>query len=123
MTTEELLKKCILDKYGSINSFCVTNEIPYTTVVNIFNRGMNGASIGVLVRICKALGISLDKLVEGKVEKRIMNINEVSQFDLELLTAFHDHPEYEEVILKILNVEPPTFPLRKNEEDENNPTD
>jgi len=106
MTNEDLLKDCIIKKYGSINAFCVQNDIPPTSVLNIFKRGMGGTSINLLLKICKALDISLDSLAQGKIERRMMDIHEVTRFDLELLTAYYDKPEMQEPINILLGIHP-----------------
>ena len=116
MTNEELLKSAILKKYGSIHAFCVQNNLPNQSVTNIFNRGMGGTSINLLIKICKALNISLDALTEGKIERRIMDIHEVSKFDLELLTAYYEKEDLQEAVNILLGVtpEPHIFPLDEN---------
>lgn len=67
MTTEEKLKKYILSRYHSIREFTIESEIPYTTMSSIFNRGIDNSSIKNVVKICKALNISVDALADGEI--------------------------------------------------------
>ena len=106
-TRAELLKNYINEKYGSINSFCMQSGIAPSTMASIFRRGIGGASGDLLLKICKELGISADKLLgEGKIEKRVMDIHEVSHFDLELLTAYYEKVDLQEAVNILLGVTP-----------------
>ena len=104
MTNEELLKQYIVECYGSINVFAMQNDIPPSSISNIFQRGIGGSSIQLVIKICDALGISIDKLVQGKIEKKKMSVSQITDFDLELLTAFREHPEFQDAICKLLDV-------------------
>ena len=68
MTTEEKLKMVMKSRYGSVNAFAISNDIPQSTIASIFARGINKSSITSVISICKALGISVDALVSGEIE-------------------------------------------------------
>ena len=68
MTTEDKLKEFILKKYYSVRQFTIENDIPYTTMHSIFKRGIDNSSVVNVIKICKALGISVDALADGKIE-------------------------------------------------------
>lgn len=70
MTIEEKLKQHILSRYKSVREFTIMHDIPYTTVDSIFKRGIGNSSVNNVIKICKALHISADALVEGSIEKR-----------------------------------------------------
>lgn len=63
---EEKLKKLIIDKYGSVRRFSFKIDIPYTTVDSILKRGIDNSNVGNVIKICKALNISIDNLLEDK---------------------------------------------------------
>ena len=67
MTIEEKLKEYILSNYKSIREFVQKADIPYTTLDGILKRGIANASIGNVLKICKALKISADELGNGKI--------------------------------------------------------
>lgn len=67
MTTEEKLKEFILQRYHSIREFTIQHDLPYTTVHSIFKRGVENSSVGNIIKICKALGISADALADGEI--------------------------------------------------------
>ena len=62
---EEKIKKIILEKYGSIRKFALKIDIPYTTIDSILKRGIDNSNVGNVIKMCKALNISVDKLVEN----------------------------------------------------------
>lgn len=70
MTIEEKLKSLILTRYSSIRDFAINAEIPYTTIRSILERGVENASISNVIKICKALSISVDALANGEIENR-----------------------------------------------------
>jgi hypothetical protein len=67
MTVELQLKDLILSRYRSIREFTIAEDIPYTTVDSIFRRGIGNSSVSVIIKICKALGISADELADGRI--------------------------------------------------------
>ena len=69
--TEDLLKELILSKYKSILEFTNQIEMPYSTLDSIFKRGVRKASVENLIKICDALNISADSLVNGSIEYKI----------------------------------------------------
>lgn len=67
MSTEDKLKDLILKRYHSIREFALTFEIPYSTIDSIFRRGVGNSSVSNIIKICKALGISVDALADGEI--------------------------------------------------------
>lgn len=67
MTTEEKVKDLILKRYHSVREFSLTTNIPYTTLDSILKRGIGNSSVTNVIKICKALGISVDALADGKI--------------------------------------------------------
>lgn len=67
MTTEEKLKALIMDRYRSIREFTHFADIPYTTMKSILERGIGNSSVNNVIKICRALHISVDELAEGKI--------------------------------------------------------
>lgn len=67
MSIEERLKELILERYGSIHEFSNTIGMSNSTLVSILKRGINGSSVGNVIKICKALRISADELADGKI--------------------------------------------------------
>ena len=70
MTREELLQELIKTKYGSVLKFSKDTNIPYTTIRNIFSRGLDGVGVGTVVDICKHLNVDVESLMEGSLSVR-----------------------------------------------------
>lgn len=86
MTAEEKLKNEILSQYKSVRAFAMAHNIPNATVSTIFTRGINQTSVTTMIKICQALNISLDELLEGRVVKVENNVQPTKIEDL--FTAF-----------------------------------
>lgn len=70
MNIEEELKALVLSSYKSLREFCIVLDMPYSTLSSIFSRGVENATIGNIIKICNALGISVDELAAGRISKR-----------------------------------------------------
>ena len=79
MSVEEDLKQFILQKYKSIRAFTQEIDIPYSTVDTMFKRGIQGAGVGNVLKICKALGIDVDALDEGIIKPKDRKNNNVEE--------------------------------------------
>lgn len=67
MCVEQKLKELILSRYRSIREFILEIDMPYTTIDSMFKRGIGNSSVGNVIKICKALGISADALADGEI--------------------------------------------------------
>lgn len=65
--TELLLKSYILEQYKSILEFSKSINMPYSTLDNIFKRGVLNANIDNIFKICGALNISAEELGNGRI--------------------------------------------------------
>ena len=76
MTIEEKLKELILNRYHSIREFTIQHDIPYTTMVSIFKRGVDNSSLTNIIKICKALNISaaVCEIVPAQLSENIGDI-------------------------------------------------
>lgn len=67
MVIEEKLKDFILTRYTSISEFSRSIEMPNSTLESIFKRGIGNSSVTNIIKICKALKISVDALADGEI--------------------------------------------------------
>ena len=70
MPIEEQLKQLILSNYKSVRAFTMETAIPYSTVDNIFKRGIGGTAVTTVVKICDALGITVEGITRGTIEPK-----------------------------------------------------
>ncbi len=47
----------ILDRYPSLREFSRQADIPYSTLMTVFSRGISGAGFDLVMRICRVLDI------------------------------------------------------------------
>ena len=82
---EKQLKSLILSKYKSIREFSNEISMPYSTLDSIFKRGVSNASITNIIKICRKLDISADKLGVGELQHCVSQ----SGSDLTLIEQKH----------------------------------
>lgn len=61
---EDKIKNLIIEKYGSVRQFALKIDIPYTTIDSILKRGIDNSNVGNVIKMCKALDLSIDKTIE-----------------------------------------------------------
>lgn len=89
MEFENNLKKVIKEQYGSIRAFAISIDTPYSTVDNIFKRGIMGVSIQVVLKICSALNIDIEKIQDDTlVFKNNIQSNPLTTDEQQLLTKY-----------------------------------
>lgn len=71
MTIENQLRELILLKYASLREFTFNIGLPYSTLSTILKNGIMTANISNVVKICNALSIKIDELVEGRLVENI----------------------------------------------------
>lgn len=96
MTKEEKLKDLILKKYHSLREFTIACDIPYTTMDTILKRGIDNSNVSNVIKICKALDISVDALADGEIvpaKKRVakpindqIEVKEILSDTMDILT-------------------------------------
>ena len=75
MQTEERIRELIIAKYGNVRAFAVENDISYTTVRSILERGVMNAKAENVFKLCRALGISPDTLAEWELNDHSLSKN------------------------------------------------
>lgn len=61
---ETELKRLMEIKSGSVRAFAIDNEIPYTTLRSMLDRGVMSTNVSNVITICKALNIKPESLEE-----------------------------------------------------------
>ncbi len=57
LSREQFLRDRILDRYPSLRQFAIQNDIPYSSVLTILERGIGGASFDTVMHLCQAVDI------------------------------------------------------------------
>lgn len=83
---EDELKKIIIEKFGSVRQFATRIDIPYTTVDTILKRGIDNSNVTNVIKMCKGLNISVDKLIdEHKIVKITFDNAELVNLDSDIV--------------------------------------
>lgn len=104
MTIEEELQKYILDKYKSVMQFSKIAEIPYTTVKGIFTRGIWGASVQNVTKICDILEIDINELIKGNIKSQSKS-HYLSEHEHKLIKSYRQQPSMQETVDRLLGIE------------------
>lgn len=67
MSIEDQLKNLIIARYGNVKAFTKEIGLANSTLASIFTRGVHNASVKNINKVCKALGISADGLVNNQI--------------------------------------------------------
>ena len=68
MTIEEKLRRLIESRYPTVKDFAAVAEIPYTTLLSVFKRGIDNTGITNIQKICRTLGITMEGLCNERIE-------------------------------------------------------
>lgn len=79
---EDRLKELIIEKYGSVRQFAFKIDIPYTTVDSILKRGLDNSNVGNVIKMCKALDISIDTLLDSREITQNLSFDNASFVDI-----------------------------------------
>lgn len=80
---EDKLKNLIVDKFGFVRQFALNIDIPYTTVDSILKRGIDNSNVGNVIKMCKALNISIDNLLDNREIISNLSFDNVDIIDID----------------------------------------
>ena len=83
---EEKIKELIIEKYGSIRQFALKIDVPYTTIDSILKRGIDNSNVSNVIKMCKALGISVDKSIEKNELISNLDFDNATMIDIDFDT-------------------------------------
>jgi hypothetical protein len=68
MTKEEFLEESILAHNKSVMAFAKEIGVPYTTIKGMLTRGVDGASVQTVIKVCNGLNIDIESLMTEKFD-------------------------------------------------------
>ena len=71
MTPEDLIKRIIIEKYGTFTAFSKISDIPNSTLATILNRSIYNANFSTVMKLCQALSLDISALADGRVVQLI----------------------------------------------------
>lgn len=90
MKVEDELKKLILDRFKSVRAFAIAIDTPYSTINNIFSRGIGGAGISTVIPLCRALDLDVDALADGSIKFKNDISSDLSTDEQNLLREYRN---------------------------------
>ena len=119
MTIEDKLKSLILSKHKSLRDFCITINIPYSTLTSILKRGVGNASISNILKICRYFNISADELANGNITPiSVSNIPSLTDNEKELIRKYRCLPNSgKETVDAVINIQYRTLVLNMKDND------
>lgn len=67
---EKKIKALIILEYGSVKAFADKINVPYTTIDTILKRGLLKSNVLNVLKICEALDIDTNELINNKIVRR-----------------------------------------------------
>lgn len=90
MKVEDELKALILERFKSVRAFAVAIDTPYSTINNIFTRGVGGAGISTIIPLCRALNLDVDALADEKIKYKNNLSESLSSDEQQLLGIYRN---------------------------------
>lgn len=105
MTQENYVKMLISNSGHTIKSFAESIDLPYTTLLGMLNRGLSGASVQNVIKVCKGLSITIEDLerIEGDQETHLPFY--ISEHEKLLVTRYRENLEMQPAINLLLGIE------------------
>ena len=100
MTREEYLEQLIKEKGFNRKKFAEHIGVPYTTLCSAFNRGIGGTSVDLVIKICRALGITVESISELESEDTF----HLSEHERSLILAYREHPDRQDAVDILLGI-------------------
>ena len=115
MKFEIELKATIKEKYGSIRAFSKAIDTPYSSIDNIFKRGIMGVSLQIVLKICAALNIDIESIKDDKLIFKNDIIGTNNPIESKLINDFRSlSVQGKEYVLQTLNMAKNTYSDNKN---------
>ena len=94
MTKEEFLQNEIMKKYKSVMAFAKDIGVPYTTIKGLLARGIDGASVQTVIKICDALSVDVYYLVREE-------FNNIEKSPTPVINGAGDDIDYKDLGMQI----------------------
>ena len=103
---KEKLKKYIIQKHGNVRNFARLVDMGYSTITTLLKRGVDGARLETVYKLCTALEIDITELAKGNVCP--MSVSEEAPLtfqEKEVIAALRAQPNRMEPVRVLLKLE------------------
>ncbi len=106
MTT--LDKLSFLMKQSDLNKrqLSIKSKLAYSTVDNLWKRGSDSMRLPTFMKLCDFFNVTMDSMAydDKEIESRI---DQKDDFNQQLISSYHQHPEEQASVRKLLDLDPP----------------
>ena len=104
MTKEQYVKMLITNSGHTAKSFAASVNLPYSTLLGMLNRGLDGAAVSNVFRVCRALSITVEDLERVEVAGSAPVPFFVSDLEKRVVVNYRNMPEMRVAVDKLLDV-------------------
>lgn len=105
MTKEIYIKELILQREPSLKSFAASIGMPYTTLLGMLKNGLGGAAVDNVIRVCRALGITVEDLLRVEDIAEAPEPFSLSEHERALICSYRSRVQYQPAIDLLLGIE------------------
>lgn len=105
MTKEEYVKSMISQSGLTVKAFAESVGLPYTTLLSMLSRGLNGASLSNVQKMCAGLSITVNDLLAVEDDTNTAEPFVFSDFEKQIIEKYREKPEMQVAICTLLNIE------------------
>lgn len=114
------LKKAIENQGTNVNALADLAQVPRATIYSIIKRDNTKIDVDVLLKICHALGITTDELLNWDCQDKVDNANilvpPLTSHEIELIRAYRFQEENIRIaICKMIDVDYPVSEIQAKE--------
>ncbi len=103
-TKEDYVRTLIACSGHNIKSFAESIGMPYTTLLGMLTRGLGGASVHNVIKVCRGLSITVEDLQRAEDAPDAPVPFYISDQEKLLLTRYRERPEMKPAIDTLLGI-------------------
>lgn len=105
MSKEEYVKSMISQSGLTVKAFAESVGLPYTTLLSMLSRGLEGASLSNVQKLCTGLSITVNDLLAVEEHGDISKPFVFSEQEKMLIMRYREKPEMHTAVCALLGIE------------------
>ena len=106
MKKEEYVKMLISSSGHTVKSFAEAIDLPYSTLLSMLNRGLGGASVQNVIKVCQGLSITVEDLQRADSTEHVDTPFYLSEHEKLIITKYREKQEMHPAIDALLGIAP-----------------
>jgi repressor LexA len=106
MKKEDYVKMLIASAGHTAKSFAESIDLPYTTLLGMLTRGLGGASVHNVIKVCRGLSISVEDLQRADSGEDVPLPFYATDREKRVIEQYRKKPEMKPAIDALLGIEP-----------------